>query len=36
MEYLDGIDITELQRNTNIKNVFVMKNDHLCKFMGFR
>jgi hypothetical protein len=36
MEYLDGIDITELQRNTNIKNVFVMKNDHYVNLWGFR
>ena len=37
MEYLDDIDITEFSQIPSYKRmcVCVMKNDHLCKYMGF-
>ncbi len=37
MEYLDDIDIPEFQSVPTYKRmcVCIMKNDHLCKFMGF-
>ena len=37
MEYLDDIDITEFQEIPTYKRmcVCILKNDHLCKFMGF-
>lgn len=37
MEYLDDIDITEFNQIPTYKRmcVCIMKNDHLCKFMGF-
>ncbi len=37
MEYLDDIDIPEFQSIPTYKRmcVCIMKNDHLCKFMGF-
>jgi predicted phosphoadenosine phosphosulfate sulfurtransferase len=37
MEYLDDIDITEFQQIPTYKRmcICIMKNDHLCKYMGF-
>ena len=37
MEYLDDIDITEFREIPTYKRmcVCIMKNDHLCKYMGF-
>ena len=37
MEYLDDIDITEFTDIPTYKRmcICIMKNDHLCKFMGF-
>jgi len=37
MEYLDDIDIPEFSQIPTYKRmcVCIMKNDHLCKFMGF-
>lgn len=37
MEYLDDIDIAEFQNIPTYKRmcICVMKNDHLCKYMGF-
>ena len=37
MEYLDDIDIAEFKEIPTFKRmcVCIMKNDHLCKFMGF-
>jgi len=37
MEYLDDIDITEFTEIPTYKRmcISIMKNDHLCKFMGF-
>jgi predicted phosphoadenosine phosphosulfate sulfurtransferase len=37
MEYLDDIDITEFTSIPTYKRmcICIMKNDHLCKFMGF-
>jgi predicted phosphoadenosine phosphosulfate sulfurtransferase len=37
MEYLDDIDIAEFNQIPTYKRmcVCIMKNDHLCKFMGF-
>lgn len=37
MEYLDDIDITEFNAIPTYKRmcICIMKNDHLCKFMGF-
>lgn len=37
MEYLDDIDITEFTEIPTFKRmcICIMKNDHLCKFMGF-
>jgi predicted phosphoadenosine phosphosulfate sulfurtransferase len=37
LEYLDDIDITEFNEIPTYKRmcVCIMKNDHLCKFMGF-
>ena len=37
MEYLDDIDIEEFREIPTYKRmcVCIMKNDHLCKFMGF-
>lgn len=37
MEYIDDIDIPEFQQVPSYKRmcVCVLKNDHLCKYMGF-
>ena len=37
MEYLDDIEITEFNQIPTFKRmcICIMKNDHLCKFMGF-
>ena len=37
MEYLDDINIRELRETTTYKRVCVciLKNDHICKYMGF-
>ena len=37
MEYVDDIDITEFNAIPSYKRmcICIMKNDHLCKFMGF-
>lgn len=37
MDYLDDIDISEFNQIPTYKRmcVCIMKNDHLCKFMGF-
>ena len=37
MEYLDDIDIEEFREIPTYKRmcVCIMKNDHLCKYMGF-
>lgn len=37
MEYLDDIDITEFQEIPTYKRVCIciLKNDHICKYMGF-
>jgi predicted phosphoadenosine phosphosulfate sulfurtransferase len=37
MEYLDDIDIEEFQQIPTYKRVCIciLKNDHLCKYMGF-
>jgi predicted phosphoadenosine phosphosulfate sulfurtransferase len=37
MEYLDDIDIPEFREIPTYKRmcICVMKNDHLCKYMGF-
>lgn len=37
MEYLDDVDIEEFQEIPTYKRmcVCIMKNDHLCKYMGF-
>ncbi len=37
MEYVDDLDIEEFQLIPSYKRmcVCIMKNDHLCKYMGF-
>ena len=37
MDYLDDIDITEFTEIPTYKRmcICIMKNDHLCKYMGF-
>jgi predicted phosphoadenosine phosphosulfate sulfurtransferase len=37
MEYLDDIDISEFKEIPTFKRmcICIMKNDHLCKYMGF-
>lgn len=37
MEYLDDIDITEFTEIPTYKRmcICIIKNDHLCKYMGF-
>ncbi len=37
MEYIDEIDIAEFKEIPTFKRmcISIMKNDHLCKYMGF-
>ena len=37
MEYIDEIDISEFKEIPTFKRmcICIMKNDHLCKYMGF-